>query len=354
MSGTVQVRCLCGNINESIDLAKPPPHAKHVCHCNHCRYTTGVLFLSVLPLTEKPFFVDRLCRYDSSDKVSRYFCGDCGSHMICHVIKDDFWGVCSGAIDKFEGDSLESYTAHEFIGDTHDGGLGLCFLETSGQPVEFWMQGPDEPSTAPKTYLEQVSTRRTATGQISLSEKLSAGCHCGNVQYRITRPNDASKSCSSPWPDLIVPSSSGHSDNPEDAKWWLTDNGTKYLAGTCACRSCRLASGVPVQTWAFIPKANIQQPDGSPWEFARGSLKQYKSSSGVFREFCNVCGATAFWHCEERPDLIDVSVGLLRATEGSRAETWLQWWTKRVSFREEALDRPLIDRLERGLPLLQQ
>jgi hypothetical protein len=54
------------------------------------------------------------------------------------------------------------------------------------------------------------------------------------------------------------------------------------------------------------------------------------------REFCSRCGATVFWHDKFRPELIDVSVGLLRAAEGSRAGSWLEWWTGRVSFLEEA------------------
>jgi hypothetical protein len=56
---------------------------------------------------------------------------------------------------------------------------------------------------------------------------------------------------------------------------------------------------------------------------------------------------------------MDVSVGLLDADEGARAETWLDWWTGRVSFAEDAgLGRTgetarraicLIDSLEEGL-----
>ena len=33
---------------------------------------------------------------------------------------------------------------------------------------------------------------------------------------------------------------------------------------------------------------------------------------------------------------MDVSVGLLDAAEGARAATWLDWWTERVSFSEDA------------------
>ncbi|CAJ2503617.1 Uu.00g110110.m01.CDS01 [Anthostomella pinea] len=50
----------------------------------------------------------------------------------------------------------------------------------------------------------------------------------------------------------------------------------------------------------------------------------YRSSSGVVREFCDRCGATVFWHDGDRPELIDVSVGLLDAAEGARAESWLE------------------------------
>lgn len=55
---------------------------------------------------------------------------------------------------------------------------------------------------------------------------------------------------------------------------------------------------------------------------------------GVLRDFCPRCGATVSWHDRWRPDLIDVSVGLLDATEGARAEAWLDWWTGRVTFVE--------------------
>jgi hypothetical protein len=162
--------------------------------------------------------------------------------------------------------------------------------------------------------------------------------------------------------------------NPGNEVWWLRDNDKKYLAGTCACRSCRLTSGFEIQTWAFVPRSNIyfhisQLHDGSttektqyfPLDFLAlpsGILQSYESSPGVVREFCGTCGATVFWHDKWRPDLVDVSVGLFDASEGSRAENWLEWWTERVSFAEDAKMNSvvesqksfdLIPRLERGL-----
>jgi hypothetical protein len=89
-----------------------------------------------------------------------------------------------------------------------------------------------------------------------------------------------------------------------------------------------------------------------PWDLATSSLKEYNSSPGCYRGFCGICSATIFWRSDERPYLIDVSVGILRAPEGSRAESWLQWWTDRVSFIEAAVDHALACKLENGLHVI--
>ncbi len=46
---------------------------------------------------------------------------------------------------------------------------------------------------------------------------------------------------------------------------------------------------------------------------------------------------------------IAVSVGLLDPKEGARVESWLDWWTGRVSFKEDAVSSSLIESLETGL-----
>lgn len=48
-----------------------------------------------------------------------------------------------------------------------------------------------------------------------------------------------------------------------------------------------------------------------------------------------MCGATVLWHQKDPDDVIDVSVGLLRANDGARAQSWLSWWRRRVSFAED-------------------
>lgn len=290
--------------------------------------------------------------------------------MFVHIAKDDSWSLCSGVIEQVAGReqvsrlSLERVMQHEFVGDTKDGGLAVCLAEFDNHLVPLFLQGPDgasfEMARGPRSIsLPQLDLSESPIGATDIVEaarvagQLSARCHCGGVDFSIIRPNAASKQCVSPWPDLLVPYHSSSSENPQDIKWWLRADESKYLAGTCACRSCRLGSGSPIQSWAFIPKANIFQEDGGPLTYNMGTLTQFQSSNDCLREFCHVCGATVFWHCHERPDIVDVSVGLLRAEEGSRAETWLQWWTDRVSFMEDAIDQGLVRQLERGLKKIQ-
>ncbi|KAM0800253.1 Mss4-like protein [Usnea florida] len=180
--------------------------------------------------------------------------------------------------------------------------------------------------------------------------ELQAYCHCKGVRFKITRPDESSARLVAPRGDIVGPPTTNEDGSGnDDAAWWLRENGTKYLGGTCACDECRLASGFDIQTWAFVPKANMKQLDGKPLDFNIGTLKRYDSSEGVYREFCGKCGATVFWHSDSRPDLIDVSVGLLDAEEGARAESWLGWKTERVSFEEEAQNKDLIARLSAGL-----
>ncbi|KUJ10717.1 uncharacterized protein LY89DRAFT_249520 [Mollisia scopiformis] len=212
------------------------------------------------------------------------------------------------------------------------------------RPLKRWMLNDrgEKAEFVPENSLQTLE-------KISSGDKLKAQCHCGGVKFYITRPNEASKKVQSPFPDLQVPYHSHSNANPENKTWWLRDNDTKYLAGTCTCTSCRQNLGMEIQTWAFVPKCNIFKEDGSPLDFHLGTMKTYPSSEGVFREFCGKCGATVFWHCEERPELIDVSVGLLDLEEGARVEGWLDWWTDRVSFEEMAVSRSLVASLEDGL-----
>lgn len=267
--------------------------------------------------------------------------------------------MSTGVVVSSEGHNLTptAYTAHVHASDSKDGGASVWMPAFSDEETGLNYEPTKErPSHSPP------------------EQKLQASCACGTVRFHITRPQPSSYEPHSDYPDLMLPAKTTPASvacNPEREKWWIQARGTKYLAGTCACRSCRLATGFEIQTWAFIPKTNIFMhiPDSGggetitvPLDFSTlpaGVLQTYSSSPGVLREFCAKCGATVFWHNDTRAGIIDVSVGLLRADEGARAESWLHWWTARVSFQEDTelsrqgpaaqTARNLITALENGL-----
>ena len=247
--------------------------------------------------------------------------------------------ICTGVLRGAEG-VLGGLENHIFVSDTGDGGLREWIPDTDA-----WM-GFTNAS-------EKIGHGWKGDGVTASAERateLQAYCHCKGVRFKITRPDESSVRLVAPRGDIVGPPTTNEDGSgDDDAAWWLRENGTKYLSGTCACDECRLASGFDIQAWAFVPKANMKQLDGKPLDFKIGTLKRYDSSKGVYREFCSKCGATVFWHSDSRPDLIDVSVGLLDAEEGARAESWLGWKTERVSFEEEAQNKDLIARLSVGL-----
>lgn len=273
--------------------------------------------------------------------------------MLAQVKPENRYLIAAGLVVPVESSISESecVAVHFGVGETSDGGLSIfmpgstyagsstaCLIE-SATAVDMSVS----PSEVHEQDLGQQNNEDTN------ESVLRARCHCGGTSFAVTRPNDQSKESWSPWPDMIIPYHSGSSKNSEDVKWWLRANDTKYFAGTCACNSCQLASGFPIQCWAFITKANLLINQGDTFTYKTGTMKQFESSPGVYREFCSMCGATVFWHCDERPGVVDVSVGLLRSPSGARAEDWLEWATERVSFAEDALDKGLIDLLEKGL-----
>ena len=49
-----------------------------------------------------------------------------------------------------------------------------------------------------------------------------------------------------------------------------------------------------------------------------------------------------YW-CSQRPDELDLAVGILRADEGSMARRWLEWEWGRCSFADECIDREVCE-----------
>lgn len=395
------ISCLCGAIHQR--LVSDRPHLLLPSDTKVDRHGSGVLFVSHLAINPPELRnLSGLTYHETGDGI-RFFCGTCG----CHVFQKlrvspalaslasnlgyaqpptEFFAVATGVIMESPDEQEWPRFGRALIDDTRDGGLGP------------WL-----PIAEMKERTQSPETEETPR---SPDSSVPATCGCGNVSLLIQQPRELLSMVSkgqdevripySPYPDLMFPyktTPKDKLDNPSDEKWYLRRAGeeSRYLAGTCACKSCRLSTGYEIQTWAFIPRVAISifiPPDSAatgslssippkgttqntasciPLDFevlgslpaGRNPLRSYESSPGVLREFCHVCGATVFWHSKVRPDLIDVSVGLLQAREGSRAESLLEWWRDRCSFAEDTgLDRKgwvkdwaegLIQGLEEGM-----
>ena len=336
---TLRFSCFCNQVKGSVKVPTSKlPLPCTFCHCNICRHQSGELCVSLLGMPDgyTAFEVQGpLKQYNASKDVNRFFCSHCGTNVYMQGPNPGEADLCTGVLEN-DDDILDPQN-HIFVTDTRDGGLRDWLPD-----IKAWEGYSKQSQQIDGNSKIQLPSRSTD------GRELYAYCQCRGVQFKITRPNEASKTLSSPSCDLLTPYTSGATDELQNSPWWLCGS-TKYLAGTCACDSCRKASGFEIQTWCFLPKPNLLQMNGEPIDFGMGTLKTYSSSKGVSREFCRVCGATVFWRGDERPQLIDVSVGLLDANEGSRAESWLSWKTNRISFEEEAQKKSLVGRVGAGL-----
>lgn len=75
--------CLCGDVAYEVDS---DPGAIVHCHCNTCRKTHGSAFSTVTNVPRDRFRWTRgenlLKGFESSPGKTRYFCSQCGSHIV--------------------------------------------------------------------------------------------------------------------------------------------------------------------------------------------------------------------------------------------------------------------------------
>lgn len=188
MGDQVLIRCHCGQFSETTQLRGLIPVENILCHCNICRHATGALTLSGLSLASPPIeaFKTKLTRHATSEKIVRYFCNTCGTHVGYYVVQDDRWSVCSGAVDEVVGNikgRMESITTHEFVGDTKDGGLLPCFSQTN----VYMEHDGSEPTS---DWRKEMTTIRTASVTGQSAKTLHAACHCGQVNFSLRRPEE--------------------------------------------------------------------------------------------------------------------------------------------------------------------
>lgn len=80
MSDTMKGSCKCGLIRFTLN---PEKHSVVNCHCHDCRKLNGGAFSTYVAVADGHFRLvegqDKLTRYVVSEKVTKHFCGVCGT-----------------------------------------------------------------------------------------------------------------------------------------------------------------------------------------------------------------------------------------------------------------------------------
>ena len=227
---------------------------------------------------------------------------------------------------------------HKWVSDTGDGGIAAKMRRLGGRDVpcyKGWQSDYKElkGKKAETFSIDEMRKMAENAENDKLPEKeelMEVRCHCGGVDLRVKRAD--------------------FSKEKSDLKEKWTEAGDRYIAQFCACRSCRLQSGVSLQPWTYIPPSNFTVAStGKEAVFGRPgcekganegtTLAHYWSSEDVCRSFCGRCGASLFYWCDDRPAVVDLSIGVIRA-KGIMAMDWVSWrW--RVSWEEECVDNEM-------------
>lgn len=369
-TSSAHITCLCGAISEPGTLLRAPelPIYKETCHCGSCRRATGLLSASFPPLKSSPSqdALSKLTPYLSSPGLTRYFCSTCGTKCFAHNRRSERWSCLAGTIEQTPSSKAENVPwpkdtvkvwYHDYVADTLDGGLVPLQLNLNGRSLATWaVEGPEPPpedgsfDLSHETILSLPSKAQSTLPQATEGSFLPVKCHCGGVSLLIKRADFKDISSS------------------EVGERFIQPGRTKYLSYLCACRSCRLALGGSLVPWAltrrdtvFLAPAlatidndnslslgDIDTATLRPLTVGRAAselkanpgqtLKQYWSSADVCWSFCGRCGASVSYWNQQRPEELDVAVGVLRSKDGCMARSWLEWDWGRCSFPDECVD----------------
>jgi hypothetical protein len=318
---TLTAQCYCKAVHFTIEVPTSKlPLGTHLCHCSICRYTHGTLCIFHAPLPEgiapkfiAPSSIDKLTSYvHSKSKGKRYFCSTCGCQIGDVGLEDPNWVISASIFDQSQADMPFVIRSHVFSKSVPGGGLANWLPQIGDRAMRDW--NPDPKEDPEGCEVVESKTFYGANGE----ERLLAQCHCGGVSFSIPRPTE----------EIIA--------DPKIRPFLSPIDKTKWAACLDLCDDCRLQTATHVVGWTFVPRGLLEP--AVPESLLIGTAKNYVSSDGVLRSFCGTCGATVLYSCDDRKygsdQVVDVTVGILRAPEGPLAEEWLTWRTGRVGWME--------------------
>jgi hypothetical protein len=349
---TLTSHCLCEkNVFTTKVLKSKLPLPAPICHCTSCRHVTGALYSSDARWPEPRANVDlsKLKIYSFSKRVNLHFCPTCSTPIFWEMLElpGQPLGVFIGTLTNNEVTPCK-FIEQSFVGDTIDGGASvwLQHLNVDGSECRRFKLEAEESASADVLPQNWPLTDKLTGPENKTEDSVSIHCKCKGVDFILQRGD--------------------YSSLEKDELPWNVDPHThKLLTVFCGCNSCRLQGGLDMWFWAFIEMKHLSTAkNDAPFPKSShelksfidksdpivGSLNYYASSHGVLRFFCNDCSATVFFAKDERPEFLDVSVGLLDASDGARAEGFLSWSFGKVDFRGDAdggWREGLFDRVEK-------
>ncbi|KAI0430747.1 Mss4-like protein [Xylaria sp. FL1042] len=400
---TAQCLCTAHSFTAHVPRLSLPLSAIY-CHCTSCRRATGALYSTYVPwpwpwASSSSSSFASLQRYVFSASVTTLSCATCGSTMFAETMAEDGslrYGVQTGVLanvagilgvggdDGLAGGSLVNIAHHVFVGDTQDGGATpwLCDVNADGSRPRLWRghRGSEISSAAHHWPLQRdeegkegKEENEEAEEEEEEEEEIPIRCHCGGVNLVLRHPT-----------------TSFATTDRSALPWFIDPISHKSLGTFDACDSCRLSSGADIFHWTFALLRHLSFPHekshgaikttpelefpSSSIELKKavssidrdprfGTLTFYASSPDVQRYFCARCAASVFYAADDRPELVDIAIGLLNSERGSRAEDLISWdfggkvgwkqdviggWREGFTNRvEAAADRW---RIERGYP----
>ncbi|KAF1923055.1 uncharacterized protein M421DRAFT_426155 [Didymella exigua CBS 183.55] len=337
---TLTSHCLCKANTFTTEVPKSKlPLPAPICHCWSCRHVTGALYTSDVRWPEPRANVDvsKLKAYSFTPRVNLLFCPSCSTPMFWEILNEPGspLAALTGTLTNSEVTPIR-FTGQGYVGDTIDGGASV-WLQDANADDSKCRRFKHEPENAdPRDELP--ADWPPANGLIGFEKRTGDSvpirCKCKGV-------------------DLVLHRGDYSNIEEEDLPWNVDPETHKLSTIFCGCDSCRLQGGIDLWYWAYFDIKHLSAANGdtpvpkSKHELKAsidskdpviGSLAYYASvtRAGALRFFCSTCSATVFFAEDDRPELLDVAVGLLDAPDGARAEGFLSWSFGNIDFKGDA------------------